>query len=171
MHDSLQSAKERSELLREKGSVFTIRELPSLAFRSSVGLLLVTEINTTTPLSSWIRRCREERSSYHLNQNVCGLEQISTRHTMLTDFARALDNSDMFPDLIPARSKNLFVLAGANPDALHENRRRRLKEWHSYSDGAQFYLGWLEDYADMSGRAVRRVADAISSGLNSSRLN
>lgn len=50
MATSLEDVEKTAETMRERGNVFYISELPALCFESSEGNLIVTEINTPTPL-------------------------------------------------------------------------------------------------------------------------
>lgn len=50
MATSLEDVEKTAETMRERGNVFYISELPALCFESNQGNLVVTEINTSTPL-------------------------------------------------------------------------------------------------------------------------
>lgn len=162
MHDSWASAKERAEDLRERGSVFTIREKPALAFKSEKGILAITEINARVPLAAWITNYRSEKSNFSLNQNHCRLETLIASRCTLGGIVSALGDRSIFPPHLPSRNRNIFTLWTPDRDALIENRRRRTKQWRSSSAGADFYLDWIDEPGKESGRAVRRVADALS---------
>lgn len=76
MHSDLRSAKLRAEELRGPGSTFTIREQPALCFSTSKGQVLVTEINNSIPLSTWVRDYRKAPKCRSLNPAFCGLERL-----------------------------------------------------------------------------------------------
>ncbi|WP_284126415.1 hypothetical protein [Parerythrobacter aestuarii] len=162
MHDSIRTAKDRAEKWREQGSVFTIREQPALAFRSKQGLVLITEINTQLPLGRWIKDYQKEDSEFGLNQDYCRLERFFSKGRTIGSFVKALKDKSVFPDHLPALSKNVFVLVGPDPNALDKSRNPRLKLWKSMSSGANYYLGWREHGSDISGKAVRRIANALA---------
>jgi hypothetical protein len=165
MHDSLQSAQNRAEQLREMGSVFMIREQPVLAFRSSTGTVLVTEINSQTPLTYWIKGSRRRGADLGLNPDYCRLDSVIVPGQRLGTFIAALSDRKVFPERLPKWSKDTFLLASSNPDLLVEDRRARLKEWKSSSVGADYYLNWTQYWSETSGRAIRRVADALAMNL------
>lgn len=162
MHDQITSAKERAENLREPGSVFTILEQPALAIQTEVGAALITEINTDTPLSLWTKGYRKARLPYKLNPQYCGLERLVSPGSTVGNLLSAMNDREIFHHNLPARSKNTFVLQSVQSDLPVENRRRRLKMWRSFAQGTDFYLGWNESAASRSGKAVRRVADALA---------
>jgi len=172
MHDDLQSAKDRAEQMRERGSVFTIREQPALAFRAKGGLVLITEINTHTPLSDWIKKHKSKRSDHQLDHDYCRLETLFRRNrTIQTEtLVGSLDDWTIFPDHPPGHRRNFFVLVTPDTDALHEDHRNRLKRWQSSSAGAYYHLQWSERPEELSSRAVRRVADALTKCIGSRRL-
>src|SRR5690606_42111191 len=53
MHSTLESAKNYAEKRRTRGTVFYIRQLPCLIFRSRKQTISVTEINNRNPLSGY----------------------------------------------------------------------------------------------------------------------
>lgn len=165
MHDTLATAKARAEELRERGSVFTIREQPALAFRSTVGAVLVTEINTQTPLASWTKDYRREKADFRLNQQICRLEPALSANKSIKSIIDAFRDPNVFPRVLPYRSNNLFLLASLNPSAVIEDRHIRLKQWQSTSAGADYFLNWSEGFTKISGKAVRRVADALDASI------
>lgn len=170
MHDQLPSTKGRAEQRRERGSVFTIREQPALVLQSRHGLVAITEINSACPLSHWIKKYRNEKSGYRLNQDYCRLEAQSRPGCTTTAMIDAMSDVAIFPTQLPWRSKNFFILATPDPEALREDRRTRLKQWGSSSAGAYYYLDWNETSSHLSGKAVRRVADALAPRIHNSSM-
>lgn len=65
-HTSLDAAKHHAEQKRVQGTVFSIDELPALAFPVDSGALLVTEINTSTAFEGFLRRTPRTRTVSHI---------------------------------------------------------------------------------------------------------
>lgn len=148
-----------------RARIFTIREQPALAFRSTIGAVLVTEINTQTPLTSWIKGYRREKADFRLNQQICRLEPAFSESKSIKRLVDAFGDPNVFPSVLPCRSKNLFLLASMNSSAVIEDRHIRLKQWQSASAGAEYFLNWSEDFTKITGKAVRRVADALDASI------
>lgn len=165
MHPTLWSAKQRTEELREQGSTFTIREQPAVCFSTDKGQVLVTEINNSVPLLAWIKDYQKAPSGFQLNHEFCALERLIKHDQSARALSRAFESYDFFPERLPARAKNIFILATKVPEACSEDRRSRLKQWSSKSQGTDYYLEWIEDRCPNSRRAVRRIADALAGSL------
>lgn len=162
MHSDLWSAKLRAEEQRQPGSTFTIREQPALCFATNKGQILVTEINNSTPLSRWTSRYRAAPNGCFLNPKFCGLERLISPGTTGQLILRGLEDRSHFPSGIPIRSDHFFVLASRDAAGTDQNNRPRLKQRHSSSGGADYYLSWTEAPCATSGKAVRRVAKALA---------
>ena len=65
-HTSLEAAKQHAEQQRVQGAVFSIDELPVLAFPFDDSSLLVTEINTETAFEDFLRRIPKSRTVAHI---------------------------------------------------------------------------------------------------------
>jgi hypothetical protein len=165
MHPTLWSAKQRTEELREQGSTFTIREQPAVCFSTDKGQILVTEINNSVPLLAWIKDHKKAPNGFQLNHEFCALERLLQCDQSARALSRAFDSYDFFPGRLPSRAQHIFILATKVPDACSEDRRSRLKQWNSRSQGTDYYLEWIEDRCPNSGRAVRRIADALAGSL------
>lgn len=165
MHADLQSAMAQVEEMRKPGSVFTIEQMPALSFQSAEGQLLVTEIDNSVPLSLWAKTKRGKPTEYQLNQDCCRLEQFMSKRRRINSVFNALGDSTVFTGRLPCYSNSVFVLGTSNTLSPCEDRGQRFKQWQSSSAGANFYLNWSESKAKQSGKAIRRVADALSERL------
>jgi hypothetical protein len=166
MHDNIDSAKQQAESMRGPGSVFRIRHQPALSLWTAKGQVLITQINCEVPLSRWSERNRSQNSEYTLNHKYCRLEQHLLKPQCVNTVVDALGDPAVFSGPLPVFSKNIFVLATQDPNSPIEDRRRRLKQWNSSSMGGDFYLNWSEQAATESGKAIRRVADALNVCVN-----
>lgn len=108
MHDTLATAKAWAEELRERGSVFTIREQPALAFRSAIGAVLVTEINTQTPLASWTKGYRREKADFRLNRQICWLEPAFSENKSMK---RIVDAAPLPSRSVGLRTSNIAIVS------------------------------------------------------------
>lgn len=166
LHNEWQSARDRAEGLREQGSVFSIHERPTLAFRSETGTFALVEINSAVPFSHWAVRNRAGHSDDKINPKRCQLERRLRENPTVGAVAEALFDKNVFPTRLPGASRNVIALAVPDHDVLTEDRRKRMKRWHSRSEGANYYLAWHDVFSDVSGKAVRLMADALASRVS-----
>ena len=162
MHADLQSAMDQVEAMRKPGSVFTIEQMPAISFQSAKGQSLVTEIDNPVPLSLWAKTKRGKSTEHRLNQDCCRLEQFMSKLRRIHSIFNALGDSSVFIGRLPYYSEKIFVLGTLNAISPGEDCGRRFKQWESSSVGANFFLKWSENTANLSGKAVRQVADALN---------
>jgi hypothetical protein len=160
MHNCMRSAKDYCEKRRVQGTVFVIKELPALAIQTTKnGIILVTEINTISPLSRYsIDAVREDtatssrRIEGYADSYVCvGGNALGARLSFMP--------GSRFWRVSPPPKDAVMVLNTKLPASQFSSiDTSGLKAWSSYSNGSNYLLGWRERKNDVSSDAVLAIS-------------
>lgn len=161
MTNALATAKQVAERWRAQGSVFIIREQPTLIFVTGSGTFAVTEINTERPAGSLASRRGAEPALLEIQQRLSTREQLTTVDQIASLLNAAAKYS--WSPLCPP--KNLILLAtDSSSDDIQRLRTRNLKSWDSSSLGSQYLLCWSERPSAIKPSAVLRIAQWANEG-------
>lgn len=145
MHSSLQSAKNYAEKRRTQGTVFTIKEQPALQICTENGQIIVTQINTTRPLSDYSPDAVRARPAQGAKLIDKASDNYLTAGASALGVALSFDCASRFWRKPPPRRNSVIVVASEDAalelDAL---RPRKLRAWTSLSNGGGYLLGWRE---------------------------
>ncbi|MCE1058424.1 hypothetical protein LU646_11075 [Pseudomonas alloputida] len=158
MHVSLKSAKDYAEQQRVQGTVLNIREIPAIAFSSDAGNLIVTQINTSTPLSLYSPTALEKAG--YVSDHLPTLTQDSyiSLNAPIFGVAHSFSWWSKFWGAKPPASNSVIVVA--TRDALTEhttNIEDEFKAYISYSLGSKYRLGWRIKDNSVSAEPIRRI--------------
>lgn len=153
MHTTLESAKEFAESARTNGTVFYIKQLPCMIFRSKSYTLLVTEINSSSPFSGYsVSRIDPSTGEAHKNENLL-------KGTSLKDVALSFDPYDGTWDIKPSKPDNSVITLGFNghQTKIEKANSDNLRAFKSYSQGSRYYLGWRDFESRVSRDGILRL--------------
>lgn len=158
MHSTLQSAKAYAETKRIQGTVLNISDLPALHIYSSVGSIVVTQINTKVPLKDYSRSAvRESHQCFDLIENYLNdyLVAGATIHGVVLSFDF---DSRFWRSPPPVHNSTIIVTPSEKTFEFsisqNTNKRRR-----SISYGGSYTLGWKEQDTDISSNAVQKLLE------------
>jgi len=158
MHSCLKSAKDFVEKKRVQGSVFNIREMPGIAFRSSAGDIVVTQINTGEPLSLY--STKEHYQPAHiaaLNKDLT-LDSYVNLGVPFYEVAKSFSWWSKFWSSQPPLANSVIVLATRDSGAEYSNDiQDDFKAYVSYSNGTRYRLGWRTMSATISAEPIKRI--------------
>ncbi|MFC4974836.1 hypothetical protein ACFPTY_10185 [Halomonas beimenensis] len=136
MHTSLKSAKEYAERCRKSGSVFRIKELPCLVFRTCKKTVIITAINSSKPLSEHYLAC----------------ECLEDFGEIVSDYRKRLSCSrDMVKGFFPnsfgwkrsvKKKDHVIILEHENNEIRVEPLKSESKLFVSKSVGSDNFLEW-----------------------------
>ncbi|QFT39813.1 MULTISPECIES: hypothetical protein [unclassified Vibrio] len=151
MHPNLPSAKDYCENNRVQGSVFHILKLPALAFHTKFRTLIVTEINSNSPLS------RFSIEKFLSNKNVQKSEVGKLAWT--TDLNTLVDCFDAYLGSweVPSKSRHSVLMFDGTSVKLEVSRSNNLNHFCSKSVGGGYYLQWSESGSDIIRDGTRKV--------------
>ncbi|MDE2384192.1 MAG: hypothetical protein KGO53_06195 [Alphaproteobacteria bacterium] len=144
LHCDLSSAKGLAERSRTQGSVFYIRQTPALLFKCQVGDLLVTQINTTQPLSGYSPNAltRLAPTSTAING---AMDCYIAEGAPIIGVAKSFHPSSRFWITPPPLNNSILIVAtsdaGAQYDDVNKNRKKNMQ---SFSNGRNVPLGWSQ---------------------------
>jgi hypothetical protein len=147
MNPTFDSAKAEAERKRVQGSIFYIREVPALQFISKKLCILVTEINTDSPLKNFLEVSEQPNItlmdvySHFTSERPNSIIRLIWRNT---EFSR--QNGKMC--LVRNYFNSLETTASS----------RELKGYKSYSNGKGYNLGWNKEENKLHTSAVERLA-------------
>ena len=155
MHTSLISAKGHAERRRTQGTVFTIKEQPSLGLLNAEGFVAITQINTNTPLKDY-----SEEALVATPSNGAKLIEQS-KDNYLVEGANtgaavlSFDVNSRFWRKPPPKKHSVIVVCADQQDLeLEPLAMRKLEAWSSYSNGGNYLLGWRERENEVRGAQV-----------------
>ncbi|WP_143435581.1 hypothetical protein [Henriciella aquimarina] len=160
MHTSISSAKEYAERLRTQGTVFTIKQQPSIGLLTTSGAVFVTQINTTSPLSDYSEDALHDAPQDGAKlidgaQNNYMKEGASTLGAILS-----FDRLSRFWRTPPPAKNSVIIITSEQIDVnIDPIEKEKLKAWSSYSNGSGYLLGWRERENNLSTNAIRKIAD------------
>lgn len=134
MHATLDSARKYAEQNRVQGTVFYIGELPSIAFDTGEGVLVVSEINTERFFSRF--RVKNLQKDFEL------MPRSSITLSQVVDLFRS--DSAMWVAGYPLRNSSILSFCDSTEKLVALNRGQRLISWVSSSIGGNQALRWFE---------------------------
>ena len=138
MHLNYNSARRWAEEHRKRGSHFTIRELPAIAFQSSQGVFVVTQINENEPLKDYLF----PDVNYHRKiTDKC--YRVLCPGQLIKNIADSFYYFSPFWKTQPKSNDSVMHLATLFETFL-EPYDGKLKQWESFPQGTDYYLGWDE---------------------------
>lgn len=138
MHLNYNSARRYAEEHRKSGSHFTIRELPAIAFQSSQGVFVVTQINENEPLKDYLF----PDVNYH-SKITDKCYRVLCPGQLIKNIADSFYYFSPFWKSRPKSQDSVMHLATVLKNFL-EPYDGKLKQWESFSQGTDYYLGWNE---------------------------
>lgn len=163
MHATLKSAKDYVEKKRVQGTEFNIKEIPSIVFRSPAGDIVITQINTMTPLGSY------------------SPDALSKANPLVeTDPHVALDNyihigASMFGVVMSFRHKSRFwtaqqqesnavIVVATRDKSIEFNNDLDVdfKQYYSHTNGAGYRLGWNPGEIKISAAPIYRILSDVT---------
>jgi hypothetical protein len=166
MCTSLTTARQIAERWRAQGSVFTIREQPTLILTTDAGTFAITEINTQRPLGNLASRRGAEPALKEIQQRLSSRQPPTTVEQLASLLVAAARYT--WSPLCPPKSL-VMVAAGPNGSEIERLRTRNLKSWASSSSGSQYYLGWSERSSAIKPSAVLRIAEWANDEVSPAR--
>lgn len=154
MHTNFQSAKDFVERKRVQGSVFYIKQLPCLIFKSKNKKIYITEINNKNPLCGYsymdINNIKSEdkfnKKSYLLNGKL------------LKDILLSFDINSNFWNRQKPSKNSFFIFYSVNHDLYKtEDIPSELKIYNSVSYGKNNKLGWHYKKSLLDSSAIKRL--------------
>lgn len=158
MHVSFKSAADFVEKKRVQGSVFNIREMPGIAFRSSAGDIVVTQINTTEPLSLYSAKEYYQLSHIAARNKDLTLDSYIRLGAPIYDVAKSFSWWSKFWRSQPPVSNSVIILATRDSSADYSSDiQGDFKAYVSYSKGSKYRLGWQNMSATISAEPIKRI--------------
>ena len=168
LHFSLTEAQKKAQTDRVQGTVFTIEQVPVLAFRCRTGIAYCTEFHS-----------QESFKMLDWDDDMDFLKIGAAMPMVMTVFS----NANPLAWQIPCPNENSFVtrvfdLVGnvdptsgktspLEPELLdHESK---LSKWKSHSEGSRYYMSWEQTETDRLIASVEKVINRFNS-LSSPQL-
>ncbi|MFW1373484.1 hypothetical protein ACEV99_22545 [Vibrio parahaemolyticus] len=151
MHPNLQSAKDYCENERVQGTVFHILKLPALALYTKYRTLIVTEINSNSPLSRFsLEKFLTKRT---VQKNEIG------KLAWTTDINTLVDSFDIYCGSweVPSKSRHSVLMFDGTSVKLEVSRANDLGHYRSRSVGGGYYLQWSELESNIVRDGVRKI--------------
>ncbi|HDM8054647.1 hypothetical protein [Vibrio harveyi] len=151
MHPTLESAQEYCESVRTQGTKFHIDVLPALVFYTSHRTLLVTEINTETPLA------RFDTGAFLSNSKVTESTKKTLKwRTTMSTLCDSFDPHTGSWELSSKHEHSVILLDGTSikfeiADSKHG------RKYQSYSVGGNQSLGWSQFESQITRGGVRKI--------------
>ena len=143
MHTTLSSAKEYAEKLRERGTVFYIKQLPCLVFRGIGCAVIITEINNNNPLSGYSPTATSNEVAVGSKKIEGALNNYLKIGAQLNGIAMSFLPNSRFWNHRPSPRNSVVVLATKNEAVSVEKvKSDKLLSFKSFSNGGNYYLGW-----------------------------
>ncbi len=158
MHTTFESAKEYAEKRRTRGTVFYIKQLPCLIFRSRNTCVLVTEINNRNPLSGYSPDATTDDVAYGLNKIEGALNNYLKIGAPINGVAMSFLPNSRFWNVRPGPRDSVIILASKNPAmSVEKVSSDSLLAYKSYSNGGNYYLGWSGIESEIKRLAVLQL--------------
>lgn len=158
MHTTLKSAKEYAEKKRTRGTVFYIKQLPCLVFRSQKICILVTEINSKNPLSGYSSEATTDDVAYGLTKIEGALDNYLKIGAPINGLAMSFVSDSRFWNIRPNRSDSIIILSNMNSAlSVEKTSSDSLQAYKSYSHGGNYYLGWSSIESNIKREAILRL--------------
>lgn len=155
MHTTMESAKHYAEKKRTRGTVFYIKQLPCLIFRTKKTTLIVTEINNRNPLSGYSPDATTDEVGYGYQKIEGALDNYLKIGAPINGLAMSFLPHSRFWN-IPPNPRDSTIILSKNDPALSIGKVNSddLKAYKSYSMGGNYYLGWKSIEATVKRTAV-----------------
>jgi hypothetical protein len=158
MHTTLESAKEYAETKRTRGTVFYIKQLPCLIFRSQNTCVLITEINNENPLSGYSPNAITNEIPYGHDKIEESLDNYLKIGAPTNGVALSFLPSSRFWNVRPSPKDSVIILSNNKPDlSIEKVSSDCLLEYKSSSSGGNFYLGWFKAESEVKRLAVLQI--------------
>lgn len=158
MHTTLQSAKEYAEKRRARGTVFYIKQLPCLIFRSQITCVLVTEINNKNPLSGYSSDATTDDVAYGLNKIEGARNNYLKIGASINGVAMSFLTNSRFWNVRPGPRDSVIMLSSMNPAlSVEKVSSDSLLAYKSYSNGGNYYLGWSGIESEIKSLAILQL--------------
>ncbi len=155
MHTTLASAKEHAEKLRTRGTVFYIKQLPCLVFRSSGVAVIVTEINSRNPLSEYSADAVTDEVTPSSKKIEGVLDNYIRIGAPLQGVAMSFLPNSRFWRQRPSPKNSVIILSANYESVPIENiKSSGLLSIKSFSNGGNYYLGWSSIESRVKSTAV-----------------
>ncbi len=163
MHTTLDSAKGFAESRRTSGTVFYIKHLPCLIFRSLKQNLMVTEINNKNPLSGYSPDATTGDVGRGREKIKGALDNYLCVGAPLYGVAMSFSPTSRFWNVTPALRDSIIILSNKDQDiSIEAADFSSLKSYQSFSHGSGYRLGWLSQEPSTKGTAISQLyKDAI----------
>ena len=173
MDTSIEGAKNSAERQRTQGSVFYIVELPCLVFRSVIGAIAVSQINTGNPLAGYSADAVEEHIAANTKRIRGARNCYISKGAPMLGAALSFNHESRFWVQRPPR-KDAIILVGSNDPKLVFSplTSSKLRSWRSWSNGGSYRLGWTEvkdRYDNTSTKPIRDLAARFETNLDGPR--
>ena len=139
MHITRDAAEAYGETLRNFGNVIYIEELPALRLSGRRHSLIVTQLNTDTPLRGYSPQTPRQVAA------DCERGNLFTFGAPFGSIAHSFDQLSLFWRKMPLRSEHVLILClkqGAEMQLL--SPKEKLCAWKSISWGPRYLLGWRQ---------------------------
>jgi len=158
MHSTLESAKNYAEKRRTRGTVFYIRQLPCLIFRSRKQTILVTEINNRNPLSGYSVNATTEEVAYGYKKIEGALNNYLKVGSPLNGVAMSFLPNSRFWNVRPSPRDSIIILGSTDPSIpIEKVSSDNLHAYKSFSHGGNYYLGWSSIESEIKRLAVLQL--------------
>lgn len=158
MHGTLQSAKDFAEKKRIQGTVFNIREMPAIVFRSSVGDVVVTQINTNVPLSLYSPDALDNAGFITDITPALPMKNYIYLGAPISEAAKSFSWHSQFWHSKPPASNSVVVVATRDISSEYTHDiDSKLHAYTSYSHGSKYRLGWHTRENSISSEPVNRI--------------
>jgi hypothetical protein len=157
LHLSIDSAKQYAEKARVQGTVFTIKQQPSICLETDDGTLFVTQLWNDVPLSGYSKNALTPTP--HGGQKLIeGFQDNYLIPGSLTQGAiLSFHPSSRFWRKPPPLNSILIVATEISNLEIDPIQRGKLKAWSSYSYGSEYLLAWRERMNDINPKWVRAL--------------
>jgi hypothetical protein len=163
LHASLEQAKEHVEKKRTQGTVFSIKELPAIIFRSTNGCLVVTQINSLNPLAGYSPNATTPNVEPGLTKIDGALDNYICRDAPILGAALSFSPESRFWLTKPSPTNSIITIA--TDDSLisfSELPDRELSIRTSFSHGGNCSLGWTLKSSGVIKTGVSRILTTSS---------
>lgn len=158
MHTSLQSARQYAEARRVQGTVFNIKELPALLFRSPHGCLVVTQINSHDPLATYAAMAVHDDVGPGQRKIDGALDCYMVPDAPMQGVLLSFEPGSRFWHRAPAPRDSVIRVATDDSKACFaELPERGLLVQSSFSQGSRYQLGWRSREEQIGSKGVRQV--------------
>lgn len=158
LHVSLELAKKHAETKRTQGTVFSIKELPAIIFRSSSGCLAVTQINSFNPLAGYSLNAITPNVEPGLTKIDGALDNYICREAPMLGVALSFSPESRFWLTKPSLTNSIITIATDDSSvSFAELPDCELSIRTSFSHGGDHYLSWTKKNSGILKAGVRRI--------------